>query len=94
MSFAGRWMRRVRLGSCADRASRDQDASQIGPPHSRIPLWESLAAHPEEKRGSAKNIKPPRGGKAEKRLTQPGRIEKSPDSMPKHIPHLVDGFGW
>jgi hypothetical protein len=64
MSFAGRWMGRVRVGPCTDCAQRNQDATQIGPPHSLIPSWESLAADPEEKRGPAGNIKPASGAEA------------------------------
>jgi hypothetical protein len=37
MSFAGRWMGRVRVGPCTDCAQRNQDAAQIAPPHSLIP---------------------------------------------------------
>ena len=58
------------------------------PPHSLIPSRESPAAHPEEKRGPARNNTPASGAEAEKRLTSTGRIEKSP-KRPR-----AGGVGW
>lgn len=42
-------MKRVRSSSCPDRATRDQDASQIVRFILLIPCWESQTADPEEK---------------------------------------------
>jgi IS30 family transposase len=58
---------------------RDQDARQIGPLHSLIPSWEGQAAHPEEKRGPARNIKLTSGVTAQKALdaNRPNREDPS-----------------
>jgi hypothetical protein len=53
MSLAGRWMGRVRCGSCAARAARDQDPNQIVPPNSPDHRLESRTVDPEEKREPA-----------------------------------------
>jgi len=79
MSFAGRWIRRVRNESSTDPHSRIRTWVRLFRLILLIPSWESQCAHPEEKRDPRKTFIP----ESSKRLTSTRRIEK--DSLTQII---------